>query len=53
MHGIREEGLQRSALKHGFFFESLQDIGELVPLFAFSEHLQRVVMVSDILLIDG
>lgn len=53
MHWICEERFQRPSLQAGFFFEASEDRDELLPLFAFGQDLQAVVMIPHVLLIDG
>lgn len=53
MHRISEERFQSPSLQAGLFFQAPQDSDELLPLFAFCQDLQAVVMIPHVLLIDG
>lgn len=53
MHGISQEGLQRASLAGGLALEPRQQLGEGLALLALRQHLQRVVVVADVLLVDG
>lgn len=53
VHRVGEEGFKGPPLEKALLLEPLQNGGKLVPLLALSQNLETVVMVSDVLLVDG
>lgn len=53
MHGVGEEGLEGAALARRFVLEAGEQGGERGRLLALGEHLQAVVVVADVLLVDA
>lgn len=53
VHRVREEGLQAAPLADGLRLEPLQHAGERRVALALGEHLQAVVVVAHVLLVDA
>lgn len=53
VHRVGEEGLQGAALAGGLLFVALEEGVELVLLLVLGQHLQAVVVVAHILLVDA
>lgn len=52
MHRIRQKRLERAALTGRLALQPGQQLREGLALLALGEHLQRVVMVAHVLLVD-
>jgi hypothetical protein len=53
VHGVGEEGLEGAALARRLVLKAGEQRGEGRRLLALGEHLQAVVMVADVLLVDA
>ena len=53
VHGVGEEGLQCAPLQVGFVFETVEEGAEVWVLLALGEHLQAVVVVPHVFLVDA
>ena len=53
VHGIREERLQAASLTHGFRFQPLKNGRKGRITFALGQHLEAVVVVPHVLLVDA
>lgn len=53
MHRVSQKSLQNSIFTRLLFFEALEEMIELWFLFVFRQHLEAVVVVAHVLLVDS
>ena len=53
MHRVGEKSLERATFADGLLLIAAQELVELGPLFALGEHLEAVVVVTHILLVNA